>query len=243
MDAVLCPTRGAEFRRGVKAGVPIALGYFAVSFSLGIAARRAGITAWQGFLFSALGLASAGEYAAFTVVAAAGTYLEMALVTLVANARYLLMSCAMSQRMAPGTPLIHRLGMGYLITDELFAVTIAQPGYLSPWYMYGAGAVAAPGWAVGTSLGILAGQLLPGRLVSALSVALYGMFLAVIVPAAREKRVVAVLVGASFLLSWCAGVLPGLSVLSAGSRTILLTLLIAGAAAALRPVEEARDAE
>ena len=89
----------------------------------------------------------------------------------------------------------------------------------------------------------MAGQLLPGRLVSALSVALYGMFLAVIVPAAREKRVVAVLVGASFLLSWCAGVLPGLSALSAGSRTILLTLLIAGAAAALRPVEEARDTE
>ena len=243
MDAVLCPTRGAEFRRGVKAGVPIALGYFAVSFTLGIAARSAGLTAFQATLTSFLINASAGEFVGFTLIGAGASYLEVAIMELVANARYLLMSCAMSQRMAPGTPLIHRLGMGYLITDELFAVTIAQPGYLSPWYMYGAGAVAAPGWAVGTSLGILAGQLLPGRLVSALSVALYGMFLAVIVPAAREKRVVAVLVGASFLLSWCAGVLPGLSALSAGSRTILLTLLIAGAAAALRPVEEARDAE
>lgn len=243
MDATLCPTRGAEFRRGLRAGAPIGLGYFAVSFSLGIAAKKAGITAFQGFLFSALGLASAGEYAAFTVVAAGGAYLEMALVTLVANARYLLMSFAMGQRLSPQTPLRHRLGMGYLITDEIFAVTIAQPGYLSPWYMYGVGAVAAPCWAVGTALGILAGQLLPLRLVSALGVALYGMFLAVIVPAARQDRVVAVLVGVSFLLSWCAGVVPGLSSLSPGSRTILLTLLIATAAAALRPVEEVRDAE
>jgi predicted branched-subunit amino acid permease len=226
------------FRQGMRAGIPIGLGYFAVSFSLGIAARAAGITAFQGFLFSALGLASAGEYAAFTVIAAAGTYLEMALVTLVANARYLLMSWAMSQRMDPSAPLRHRLGMGYFITDEIFAVTISRPGWLSPWYMYGAGAVAAPCWAVGTALGVLAGQALPVRAVSALSVALYGMFLAVILPAAKENRVVAALVLASFALSWAAGVLPGLSALSAGTRTILLTVLIAGAAAALRPVEE-----
>ncbi len=229
---------GVLFRAGMRAGIPIGLGYFAVSFSLGIAARQAGITAFQGFLFSALGLASAGEYAAFTVIAAAGGYLEMALVTLVANARYLLMSWAMSQRMDPAAPMRHRLGMGYFITDEIFAVTISRPGYLSPWYMYGAGAVAAPCWAVGTALGILAGQILPLQVVSALSVALYGMFLAVIIPESKKDRVVAVLVLVSFALSWAAGALPWLRTLSAGTRTILLTLLIAGAAAALRPVEE-----
>ena len=158
----------------------------------------------------------------------------MALVTLVANARYLLMSWAMSQRMDPSVPLRHRLGMGYFITDEIFAVTISRPGYLSPWYMYGAGAVAAPCWAVGTALGVLAGHALPVRVVSALSVALYGMFLAVIIPAGKENRVVALLV----IVSWAAGAVPGLSALSAGTRTILLTVLIAGAAAALRPVEE-----
>lgn len=243
MNDRISPAAMRDFPEGMKAGVPIALGYFAVSFSLGIAARRAGITALQGFFFSALGLASAGEYAAFTVVAAGGSYVEMALATLVANARYLLMSCAMAQRMDPKAPLRHRLGMGYLITDELFAVTIARPGYLSPRHMYGAGAVAAPAWALGTALGVIAGQLLPLRAVSALSVALYGMFLAVIIPAARESRTVALLVGASFLCSWAAARLPLLSALSEGSRTILLTVVIASAAAVLVPVKEENDAE
>ena len=237
-------SRLTVFFRGLRAGVPIGLGYLAVSFSLGIAARNAGMTAFQGFLASALGLASAGEYAAFTLIAAGGAYLEMALITLVTNARYLLMSFAMSQRMDPKTPLGHRLGMAYFITDEIFAVTIAQSGYLNPWYLYGAASVAAPCWAVGTALGVIAGNLLPLRVVSAFSVALYGMFLAVIIPAARKNRVVAVLVLICFAASWAAGVLPGVSRLSGGTRTILLTVIIAGAAALLFPVPaEEKEAE
>ena len=145
------------FCEGMRDGIPIALGYLAVSFSLGIAARNAGLTAFQGFLASLLNNASAGEYAAFTLIAANATYLEVAIITLISNARYLLMSCALTQRFAPGTPFFHRLIIAYDVTDELFGITIARPGYLNPFYTYGAIVLAAPAWSVGTALGIMAG--------------------------------------------------------------------------------------
>lgn len=229
---------------GARDGLPIGLGYLAVSFSLGIAARNAGMNAFQGFLASLLCNASAGEYAAFTTIATDAAYLELALVTLIANARYLLMSCSLSQKFAPGTPFIHRLLVGYDVTDELFGIAIAQPGKLNPYYMYGAILVAAPCWACGTALGVIAGNLLPARVVSALSVALYGMFLAIIIPPSRKDKAVAVVVILGFLTSFAATYLPVLSSLSGGTRTILLTILLSAGAAILRPVkmEDENDA-
>ena len=223
------------FRDGARDGVPIALGYFAVSFSLGIVARNVGMTPIQGMITSALCNASAGEYAGFTMIAAGAAYIEMAIVTLIANARYLLMSCAMSQRMDPDMPFFHRLLMAFDITDELFGITIARPGCLNPWYMYGAIALALPGWAVGTALGALAGNLMPWRLVSAFSVALYGMFLAIIIPPARKSRILAGLIAISFAASYLAEHLPGISSISSGTRTIILTVVLSSAAAILFP--------
>lgn len=228
---------------GMRDGFPIALGYFAVSFSLGIAARNAGLTPMQGFWASLLNNASAGQYAAFTLIAAKATYWEVAVITLIANARYLLMSCALAQRFAPETPFFHRLIVGYDVTDEIFGITIARPGYLNPYYTYGAILLAAPAWAIGTALGIMAGNALPLRIVSALSVALYGMFLAIIIPPARKNRIVAGLVALSFALSFACEYLPGVAVLSSGTRTILLTVLISGAAAVLFPVKQEADNE
>lgn len=228
---------------GMRDGFPIALGYFAVSFSLGIAARNAGLTPVQGFWASLLNNASAGEYAAFTLIAAKATYWEVAVITLIANARYLLMSCALAQRFAPETPFFHRLIVGYDVTDEIFGITIARPGYLNPYYTYGAILLAAPAWAIGTALGIMAGNALPLRIVSALSVALYGMFLAIIIPTARKNRIVAGLVALSFALSFACEYLPGVASLSGGTRTILLTVLISGAAAVLFPVKQEADNE
>lgn len=228
---------------GMRDGFPIALGYFAVSFSLGIAARNAGLTPMQGFWASLLNNASAGEYAAFTLIAAKATYWEVAVITLIANARYLLMSCALAQRFAPETPFFHRLIVGYDVTDEIFGITIARPGYLNPYYTYGAILLAAPAWAIGTALGIMAGNVLPLRIVSALSVALYGMFLAIIIPTARKNRIVAGLVALSFALSFACEYLPGVASLSSGTRTILLTVLISGAAAVLFPVKQEADNE
>lgn len=231
-------TTASPFREGIRDGVPIALGYFAVSFTLGIAARNAGLNAFQGFLASILNLASAGEYAGFALIALSAPYLEVALVTAITNARYLLMSAALSQKFAPNSTLFQRLTVGFAVTDELFGITMARPGVLKPLYNYGAMAVAMPAWAVGTALGVVVGNILPLRAVSALSVALYGMFLAVIIPPARGSRVVAVLVGLSFAASYAAGVLPVVSGWSEGTRVILLTVVLAGGAALLFPVKE-----
>lgn len=230
-------------RSGMRDGIPIALGYFAVAFSLGIAARNAGLTAFQGFLTSALCNASAGQYIGFTMIAAGASYLELAIATLVTNARYLLMSCAMSQRMDPDMPFWHRFVLANYVTDEIFGISISRPGYLNPYYNYGAILLAAPGWAFGTVLGIIMGNLMPIRLVSAFSVALYGMFLAVFIPASRKDKIIAGLVAASFVCSAATGYLPGLCELSSGTRTILLTVALSAFAAWKFPRHDEEEEE
>lgn len=227
---------------GIRDGIPICLGYFAVAFSLGIAARNAGLTAFQGFLVSILNNASAGEYVGFTLISENASYLSLAIGTLVANARYLLMSCALSQRFSPDTPFIHRLLVGYDVTDEIFGITIARKGNINPYYTYGAILVAAPGWGLGTAAGIIAGNLLPTSVVSALSVALFGMFLAIIIPPCRQNKVILGLVVLSFAASFIAGKLPMISELSSGTRTIILTVIISSAAALLFPVKDEEEA-
>lgn len=226
------------YRRGLRDGIPIGLGYLAVSFTLGIAAKVSGLTAVQATWMSLLNNTSAGEFAALGIIAAGAPYLEMAFTQFVINLRYLLMSCALSQKIAPETPLWQRLLMGYTVTDEVFGISIAVPDRLDPFYCMGAISVAAPGWALGTCLGILMGQALPGRVVSALSVALYGMFLAVILPPARKDRVIAGVVVVSMLLSAFFAWMPVLSGISSGTRIIILTILVSGAAALWFPIQE-----
>lgn len=232
------------FLQGMRDGIPICLGYFAVALALGITARNAGLTAFQAGLASFLTNASAGQYAGFTVIGDNGTYLEMAIMILVANARYLLMSCALTQKLRPGTGLLPRLIIGFDVTDEIFGVSISQPGYLDPVYSYGVILAALPGWCGGTALGVVMGNILPASVVSALSVALYGMFLAVIIPPARKNRVVAGLVLVSMLLSLGANYLPLISGLSSGTKIIILTVVISAVAAVLFPVkDEAKEEE
>lgn len=226
------------FKNGIQDGIPIALGYFAVAFSLGIVARKAGLNPFQGFLSSILNHASAGEYAEFTVIMANAPYFEMAFVILVTNIRYLLMSCALSQRFSPNTPLLHRLIVGFGITDEIFGISIARAGDLNPWHNYGAMAIALPSWAAGTAMGIIAGNILPIAAVSALSVALYGMFLAVIIPAAHTDKIVGGVVTASFLISFLVSKIPSLAAISDSLKISLLTILISGISAFFFPVKE-----
>ena len=226
---------------GIRDGIPIGLGYFAVSFSLGIAARKAGLSPFQGFLASALCNASAGEYAGFVTIAALASFAEIAIITLIANARYMLMSCAMSQRISPDTSIIHRILMGFYLTDELFAIAIARPGYLNPYYTYGAVSIAGPCWAVGTALGAMAGNLLPGNITSALSVSLYGMFLAIIIPPSRKSKIIAGIVAVSFVASFAAAYIPLISSLSDGTKTIILTIVISVLAAVLFPVDTNKE--
>ncbi|MBQ7645286.1 MAG: AzlC family ABC transporter permease [Spirochaetales bacterium] len=230
-------TRKEAFLKGMKAGIPIALGYLAVSFSLGIAAKAVGLTAFQGFLASLLNSASAGEYAMFSLIGAGASIIELIFVSIVANGRYLLMSCALGQRFSEDTPLIHRFGVGLYITDEIFSLSVSIPGKLNPYINYGAIAVAVPSWAIGTALGIIAGNILPARIVSALSVALYGMFIACFIPPAKKDRVLLFAIPVCFLLSYLAFRLPYIGELSEGTRAVILTVVIASVLAIAFPVK------
>jgi len=226
------------FKNGLRDGMPIALGYFAVSFTLGIAAKNAGFSAIQAMVTSILNNASAGQYAIFSLVAAGSGYLEVAVMTLVANARYLLMSCALSQKLSPETSLLHRMLIAFDVTDEIFGISVAVPDKLNPRYTYGAMAVAIPGWALGTLFGVIVGNILPLRAVSALSVGLYGMFIAIIIPPSRKNKIVAALVAVSFAASFIANRWALLSGVSSGIKTIALTVVISLAAALLFPVKD-----
>jgi predicted branched-subunit amino acid permease len=241
MNNLMTNSKKQAFREGFKDGIPIGLGYFAVAFSLGILARNASFTPLQGFINSLLNHASAGEYAVYTVVAAASGFIEMAIMTLVVNARYLLMSTALSQKFDTKTSMLDRILVGFTVTDELFAITIKRPGFIEPIYNYGAFLIAAVCWSAGTSCGIVAGELMPLRLVSALSVALYGMFLACIMPEARKHRIVAVLIIISFVLSYIASRVSLFAGISSGTKTIILTVVIASIAAIAFPHPEEED--
>lgn len=223
------------FAEGYKNGIPIGLGYFAVAFSLGIAARDYGFNAVQGFLASLLTYASAGQYMGFALYATNATLIELIVLTFIINARYLLMGFALNQRMPEGTSLKTRVLVGTCITDEIFGITIARPGVPTPYYTFGAVVAAVPLWALGTALGISLGNILPARIVSALSVALFGMFLAVIIPPARKDKAVGIAVLVSFACSLAAVKLPYISDLSQGNRTIILTVLISALFAVLFP--------
>ena len=227
-----------SFLEGLRDGLPIGLGYFAVAFSLGIVAKNAGLSPLQGFIASFFNVASAGEYALFTSIQTSATYLEIAVITFVVNMRYLLMSCALSQRFDPKTPFIHRFFVGFGITDEIFGITIARPNYIEPIYNYAALLVAVPLWSLGTSLGIIAGNMLPARVVSALSVALYGMFIAIIVPPAKKNLTIAIAVLVSFAASYVSTIVPVIKDISSGTRTIILTVVISALVALIKPVND-----
>ena len=226
------------FKKGMRNGVPIALGYFAVAFALGITAQNTGLTALQATLASFTNNASAGEYAGFTVIAASSGYLEMVVMQLVANARYLLMSFALSQKVASDMPLRHRMLVSYGLTDEIFALSIAEPGKLNPYYSYGIFSVAIPGWSLGTLLGVIMGNILPANVVSALSVGPFGMFIAIVVPPAKKNKVLLGVVLVSMVLSFAFYGIPVFDGISSGTKTIILTVVISLAAAVFFPVKE-----
>ncbi len=226
------------YQKGIRDGIPIALGYLAVSFTLGIAAGNLGIAAFPAALMSLTNLTSAGEFAALGLMTAGATYMEMAGTQLIINLRYFLMSCALSQKLPADMPFFHRLLVSYGITDEIFGIAIGAGEKLNPFYTYGALTVAVPGWTLGTWLGVVSGNVLPQRILSALNVALYGMFIAVIIPPARKEKVLAGMVAASMAASLLFNCLPVISRISSGMRIILLTILIAGAGAVLFPIPE-----
>ncbi len=231
-------TRPAWIKIGLRDGFPICMGYFAVAFALGIEAKRVGLTAFQSFLMSTGMVASAGEFAALMLIESHAGVIEMITTCVIVNLRYFLMSCSLSQKLKSSTPTVHRFGVAYCITDEIFGLSSAVPGWLEPFYSYAITFISVAGWSGGTVMGVLVGNILPAAAVNALSVSLYGMFLAIIIPPARKDRFIGGLVLLSMAASWVFSVLPLTSGISSGFKVIILTIVLAAAAAVLKPVEE-----
>ena len=228
-----------EFKKGFKNGIPIFLGYVAVSFAFGIAARANGLTSWQAILISATNVTSAGQFAGLDVIAESAGYITMALTQLIINLRYCLMSSSLSQRFDTRMNSIHRYAIAFGVTDEIFGVSSAYPKEnVPPVYCYGIIAAAVPGWIAGTALGAISGDILPASALSALGVALYGMFIAIIVPPTKGNKVLLGIVLVSMLSSLAFSIAPILKEISSGFRVIILTIIIAGLAAYFFPIYE-----
>lgn len=230
-----------QFMRGLHDGVPIALGYFAVSFTFGMMAVSGGLSVWQATLISLTNLTSAGQFAGLDIMIACGSLWEMALTQLIINLRYSLMSFSLSQKLERNLAPWHRFAVAFGMTDEIFGVSASQPGRLNPFYNYGTMSVAVPGWTFGTLAGAIAGNIMPGFLASALSVAIYGMFLAVIIPPAKKHRAVLKVVVGAMAVSTLFACTPVLNKVSSGFVIIITTLAVAGMAAYFCPIEDGEE--
>ena len=231
-------TKGAYFKRGVQYGIPIGLGYFAVSFTFGMMSVAGGLHILDAVLISLTNLTSAGQFAGLDIIIAHGSYWELALTELIINLRYCLMSFSLSQKLSRTEPSWHRFFVAHGITDEIFGVSASQKGAVSAFFVYGQMAVAIPGWTLGTLIGAISGSLLPDFLVSALSVAIYGMFLAIIVPPAKKNKSVLAVVIAAMAMSCLFAYTPVLNKVSSGFVIIITTLVVAGLAAFFFPVKD-----
>ena len=218
--------------------MPVCIGYFSVSFGFGAMAVAQGLRLWHAILISATNLTSAGQFAGLTVIAAGATLLEMILTQLVINSRYALMSLALGPRLGPEVGTGQRLLAAFFNTDEIFALGMARQGKLTVSYFLGAGLVAALGWTGGTALGALAGSVLPADIRAALGVMLYGMFIAIVVPQARQEKAVLVSVALALVCSCLFAWVPGLRDVSAGLAIVICTVTAAAVCAVLFPVKE-----
>lgn len=231
----------SEFQKGLRDGVPIALGYLSVSFSVGIMAVSGGLSVFQGALMSLTNVTSAGQFAGIQIIAAGGTVLELILTQFVINLRYALMSLSLSQKLSEEMPLWQRMVVAFANTDEIFAVAMNHAKSLTFSYMLGLQSLPILGWTGGTILGAAAGELLPKSLGNALSVALYGMFIAVVVPVAKKLKPVFWVVAMAALLSCLIYYVPLFSGISAGISIIICTVAAAAVGAVLFPVEEEKE--
>lgn len=232
-----------SYLKGLKDGSPIGLGYFAVSFSFGIAGSK--LLAWPLVtLISMTNLTSAGQFAGLQIMSdAAGTFVEMALATFFINLRYSLMSISLSQKVSPGFGTFKRLLLATGVTDEIFAVAMSQKGRVTPMYFFGLSTLPYLGWASGTMTGAICGEILPGLVTNALGVALYGMFVAIVVPQMKVHGPTVLAVAIAIALSLAFKYVPALSGVTFGFAIIICALVASAIAAWFFPIEDAEETE
>lgn len=229
------------FKNGIIDGIPIGLGYLSVSFGFGIMAFNIGLSILQALSISVTNVTSAGQVAGLTIISAGGTLLEMALTQLIINMRYALMGISLTQKLDGSFNTFHRLITSFCITDEVFAVASTKGRKITPKYMYGLILIPFIGWSAGTFLGAAAGNMLPTLICNALGIAIYGMFIAIIVPPACENRAVLIAIVTAVALSCIIYYVPLFNFISSGFSIIICAVLASAFCAYLKPIEEAED--
>ena len=233
----------SEYKTGIRRGLPVGIGYFSVSFGFGAMAAAQGIKALDAALISLTNLTSAGQFAGLTLIVAAASLWELILTQLVINSRYALMSLALSQRMGQKIGFLPRLAIAFINTDEIFALAMAYEKPLNVPFLMGLGLTPIIGWTGGTLMGALAGSVLPLGIRNALGVMLYGMFIAIVVPPAREEKPILAAVVLALIFSCLFAWVPALQNVSAGISIVLCTVAAAAICAALFPVADEEAAE
>lgn len=232
-----------RFLEGIKDGVPIGLGYLSVAFAFGIFAVESGLTVWQTLLISMLNVTSAGQLAGVPIIAAGGTLIEMAVSQLVINARYALMSVSLSQKLGKSVSLLDRFIISFVNTDEVFAVASAKKGLVGRSYLYGLVLTPYLGWSSGTLIGAAAGNILPVSVISALGIAIYGMFVAIVMPVIKENKKTLLCVLLAVFLSCMFNFVPLLSKIPSGFSIIICAVIASGLFAVVAPVEMGEETE
>ncbi len=231
------------FKKGFKQGIPIGIGYFSVSFAFGMMAVASGLSPALALLISMTNVTSAGQFAGIQVMAASGGYIEMALTMLMINARYFLMSLSLSQKVSKRLSTLQRAAMSFTVTDEVFAVASVESGEVKGWYWVGLSLMPYLGWSSGTLAGALVSGILPVSLQDALGIALYGMFIAIIIPAAKHSKAIVMTILLAVAVSCILYYVPMFSSISSGFAVIIVTLLAAGMMAYIAPIEEGIEEE
>lgn len=226
-----------KFTDGIKDGLPIALGYLSVSFTFGITAVNMGIPPITAILISLTNVTSAGQVAGIGIIASGGGLAEMALAQLIINLRYALMSLSLSQKLDSRYNIWHRLATSFCVTDEVFAVASGKGGELPARYMYGLILLPYLFWSGGTAAGAFLGSILPEMIKSALGIAIYGMFIAIIIPPSKKSRGVLFTVIIAAVLSCIVYYIPIFGFISSGISIIICTVIAAALGAFLFPQE------
>ena len=230
--------RNKDFTNGLKDGIPIALGYFSVSMAFGLTAAILGFPVWSAVLVSLTNVTSAGQAAAIQIMAHCGKLAEIALTTLIINMRYFLMSLSVSQKADSSMSVLKRMVVSFGITDEVFAVSMQSKKPLTISYMLGLILLPVIGWTSGTFTGAIATNFLPAEVSAAMGIALYGMFIAIIIPPARDDKKVLITVAMAIAAGFVFAYAPILKNISSGWTTIIITVIVSSIAATFMPIKE-----
>ncbi len=232
-----------SFLKGLKDGLPICFGYLSVAFAFGIFSVENGLSALEALLISMTNVTSAGQLAAVPIIVAGGTLIELAVAQLIINLRYALMSVSLSQKLGKSVRSLDRFIISFVNTDEVFGVASSQKGTVGRNYLYGLILTPYLGWSVGTIIGAFAGNVLPATVISALGIAIYGMFIAIVVPPAKRNRPTAICALLAIALGCAFKFIPFLSGVPSGFVIIICAVFASALIAAIAPIQTEKEAQ